>query len=69
MTELPQNVMTIFFYLYASQELYQFTDPVHQRLTELESIFPESQFLKTQRALLFYHSKGLYYNLLVLDKR
>lgn len=51
--------MTYIFYLYASQELYQFTEQIHQRLTELEQIFPESQFLKTQRALLFYHSKGL----------
>lgn len=51
--------MTYIFYLYASQELYQFTEQIHQRLTELERIFPESQFLKTQRALLFYHSKGL----------
>ena len=55
--ELPQDLMTLIFHLYASQELYQVTEAIHHTLTELESVFPESQFLKTQRALLFYHSK------------
>lgn len=55
--ELPQNLMTLIFHLYASQELYQSTEVAHHQLNELERIFPESQFLKTQRALLFYHSK------------
>ena len=49
--------MTLIFHLYASQELYQATQQVHQSLSDLENIFPESQFLKSQRALLFYHSK------------
>lgn len=56
--ELPQNIMTLIFHLYSSQELYQATEDTHQILTELESIFPSSAFLKTQRALLYYHSKG-----------
>lgn len=56
---LPQNIMTLIFHLYCSQELYQATDETHQTLNELESIFPESAFLKTQRALLYYHSKGI----------
>lgn len=51
--------MTLIFHLYSSQELYQCSDSVHQALTDLENIFPSSQFLKTQRALLFYHSKGM----------
>ena len=55
--ELPQNLMTLIFHLYASQELYQSTDVTHSQLNDLERIFPESQFLKTQRALLYYHSK------------
>ena len=55
--QLPQNLMTLMFHLYASQELYQANEAVHHALTELESFFPESQFLKTQRALLLYHSK------------
>lgn len=54
---LPQNLMTLIFNLYASQELYQATGAIHHALTELESLFPGSQFLKTQRALLYYHSK------------
>ena len=55
--ELPQNITTFIFYVYASQELYQSTKATHDSLDELEEVFPESQFLKTQRALLFYHSK------------
>ena len=55
--QLPQHIMTMIFHLHASQELYQSLEPTHQELTELEKLFPESQFLKTQRALLFYHSK------------
>lgn len=55
--ELPQNLMTLIFHLYASQELYQFNETTHHQLNDLERIFPESQFLKTQRALLYYHAK------------
>ena len=54
---LPQNIMTLIFHVYCSQELYQATDDTYQALSELENIFPSSAFLKTQRALLFYHSK------------
>ena len=65
--------MTLIFHLYSSQELYQCSDSVHQALTDLENIFPNSQFLKTQRALLFYHSKGtpqqlhIWLGLIVID--
>lgn len=55
---LPENIMTLIFHVYCSQELYQATDDTYQVLTELDSMFPTSAFLKTQRALLFYHSKG-----------
>ncbi|KAF9891478.1 Anaphase-promoting complex subunit 23 [Aspergillus nanangensis] len=54
---LPENIMTLIFHVYCSQELYQATDDTYQGLSELDSIFPTSSFLKTQRALLFYHSK------------
>lgn len=55
--KLPQNVMTYIFHIYTSQELYQSADSVHNALSEIELIFPTSSFLKTQRALLHYHSK------------
>ncbi|KAI9807106.1 MAG: hypothetical protein M1825_005823 [Sarcosagium campestre] len=54
---LPTNLITYIFRLYVHQELYQSTEAVHSWVTELENVFPESQFLKTQRALLHYHSK------------
>ncbi|KAK2748540.1 Anaphase-promoting complex subunit 23 [Myotisia sp. PD_48] len=55
--DLPQNIMTLIFHIYSSQELYQATEETHHILNELEGIFPSSEFLKTQRALLYYHSK------------
>ena len=51
--------MTLVFHLHASQSLYQSTDFTYQQLRDLEAIFPTSHFLKTQRALLLYHSKGI----------
>lgn len=49
--------MTNLFVLSTNQELYQTTDPIHSQLTDLMSIFPKSSWLKTQRALLFYHAR------------
>ncbi|PSN74326.1 cell division cycle protein-like protein 23 [Corynespora cassiicola Philippines] len=54
---LPQNIMTFIFHVTASQELYQATDAVHNSLSQILAIFPTSAFLKTQRALLHYHTK------------
>ena len=51
--------MTMIFHVYTNQQLYQTTDPIFEQLSKLETIFPDSQFLKTQRALLFHHSKGI----------
>lgn len=56
--ELPMNIMTIFFHLYTNQELYQSSEEIRRQVTHLQNIFPTSLFLKTQRALLLYHSKG-----------
>jgi anaphase-promoting complex subunit 8 len=59
---LPQNIMTLLFHVYCSQELYQATEDTYQALSELEQIFPSSAFLMTQRALLYYHSKGIHFH-------
>ena len=50
--------MTLIFYVYCSQELYQATDDTYSTLADLQAIFPTSAFLQTQNALLFYHNKG-----------
>lgn len=50
--------MTLIFYVYCSQELYQATDDTYSTLADLQAIFPTSAFLQTQHALLFYHNKG-----------
>jgi anaphase-promoting complex subunit 8 len=54
---LPQNLMAFIFHVYASQELYSSNEQVHTSLSQILAIFPASAFLKTQRALLHYHSK------------
>ncbi|KAJ5466629.1 Anaphase-promoting complex subunit 8 [Penicillium diatomitis] len=54
---LPENIMTLIFYVYSSQELYQATDDTYSTLSDLQAIFPTSAFLQTQHALLFYHNK------------
>ncbi|KAL1387307.1 anaphase promoting complex subunit 8 [Phyllosticta capitalensis] len=71
--QLPQNLMTFLFHIYTNQELYQSTDQVHDEVTQVSQIFPNSAFLKTQRALLYYHSKdfeeaeSIFSSLLVSD--
>ena len=55
--ELPQNVMSLVFHIYARQELYQSSRTDHKSLSEVQKIFPGSEFLQTQRALLYYHAK------------
>lgn len=55
--QLPRDIMAFFFNIYCNQMLYQSTDPVWTALSDLEKVFPESLFVKTQRALLLYHAK------------
>ena len=55
---LPRNIMTYIFSLNANQMLYQIDENVYRVLTDLESIFPTSLFIQTQKALLNYHAKG-----------
>jgi anaphase-promoting complex subunit 8 len=49
--------MTFIFHIFANQELAQATEQVHASLTQVQSFFPHSLFLQSQRALLYYHSK------------
>ena len=55
--ELPRDVMSLFFSLHCNQMLYQNSEQVWKQLSDLENIFPDSLFLKTQKALLLYHGK------------
>ncbi|KAH7042661.1 anaphase promoting complex subunit 8 [Macrophomina phaseolina] len=71
--QLPRNLMTFLFHIYTNQELYQSTEQIHNELNQVQTIFPNSAFLKTQRALLYYHSKdfeeaeSIFSSLLVTD--
>lgn len=55
---LPTNIPAFIFQIYAPQELYQTSQQIHSFLTQVMEVFPNSAFLQTQRALLFYHSKA-----------
>lgn len=71
--QLPRNLMSFIFHITTSQELYQVSESVHTSLTQIMNIFPTSAFLKTQRALLHYHSKdfdeaeNIFSDLLITD--
>ncbi|KAF8253130.1 TPR-like protein, partial [Wilcoxina mikolae CBS 423.85] len=54
---LPNSIMTNLFVLSTNQELYQTGDSIHSQLTDLLAFFPTSTWLKTQRALLYYHAR------------
>ncbi|CAL8582358.1 Anaphase-promoting complex subunit 8, variant 2 [Xanthoria parietina] len=55
--KLPQHLFAILFNVDANQSLYQTSPETHSTLTDLLKVFPTSQYLLTQRALLHYHSK------------
>lgn len=55
---VPATIMQLLFHIYTSQELFQTEERVYNMLSQLQSIFPQSAFLKTQQALLFYHAKS-----------
>ncbi|KAI9712368.1 MAG: Anaphase-promoting complex subunit 23 [Bogoriella megaspora] len=54
---LPQSLMTYIFHVYTCQELYIANEQIHAELDRIQAYFPRSSFLKTQRALLYYHTK------------
>lgn len=55
--QLPQNIMTFFFHIHCSQELYQQTPAVLDSLVQMQLYFPRSAFLQQQKALLHYHAR------------
>ncbi|KAL2315127.1 Anaphase-promoting complex subunit Apc8 [Schizosaccharomyces pombe] len=73
-SQLPStHIMTKIFYVYASHELHQVNSSAYEKLAEAEIIFPNSRYLKTQRALLTYDSRdfdeaeSLFENILTND--
>ncbi|KAF3930393.1 hypothetical protein AA313_de0206370 [Arthrobotrys entomopaga] len=55
--DLPEHLITHFFRVMVSQELYHVNETVHSLVDQLCEIFPRSSWLKSQRALLLYHVK------------
>jgi len=50
--------MTKFFLSIVNQELVQRASKVRDFLDEVQSVFPTSQTIKAQRALVHYHARG-----------
>jgi anaphase-promoting complex subunit 8 len=50
--------MAFIFSVYTRQQLFETTERLLRDVEQLERIFPNSAFLKTQRALLHYSNKG-----------
>ena len=54
---LPKNVMTYFFHIHCSQELFLQTPDVYNSLSQMMQMFPRSAYLTQQRALLHYQGR------------
>lgn len=55
--QLSPSMPAFLFQIYCSQELYQFSDVLHDKISQMTKFFPTSAFLQTQRALIHYHAK------------
>ncbi|KAF8446722.1 anaphase promoting complex subunit 8 [Terfezia claveryi] len=55
--KLPDHLIKKIWHLQTTVELYQSSEVVQHELTQLEITFPNMPFLKTQRALLYYHAR------------
>jgi len=64
-SRIPQGIMSYIFSIYENQELFQADDNILVGLKDLKAVFPESAFLRTQKALLFYHAKRMLRHCLV----
>ncbi|KAK5162902.1 Anaphase-promoting complex subunit 8 [Saxophila tyrrhenica] len=53
---LPQNVMTLLFYVNCCQELFLQTEGAYNTLSQMQAIFPKSAWLAQQSATLHYHA-------------
>lgn len=50
--------MSVIFHTVQRQELFQSDQSTMTSLKQIKKLFPTSAFLKTQKALLYYHAKG-----------
>ncbi|KAI9664177.1 MAG: Anaphase-promoting complex subunit 23 [Alyxoria varia] len=55
--QLPQNIMSFIFRIVQRQELFQGDSETLTHLKQIKGVFPDSHFLKTQKAMLTYHAK------------
>lgn len=52
--------MSMFFSIHVNQELSHDMEQMFPMLNDLLQIFPKSQFLMAEAAMLHYHSEGLF---------
>lgn len=56
---LPNNFMTKFFLAHVALELHQSPDAIQDHMKDLSVIFPDSSYIKSQRAMACYNLRGL----------
>lgn len=66
-TKKSSNIMFKFFEVVLLQEFYQQSPDINTNLDKLLKIFPNFNFLKIQKFLIFYHSLDYYQAELVFD--
>ncbi|GAP93346.2 putative 20S cyclosome subunit [Rosellinia necatrix] len=54
-SQLEPSIMAYIFSIYCRQELHQTSAALLSDISQLQSVFPRSSFLKGQKALVFYH--------------
>lgn len=58
-TQLKPSIIAFIFSVYCRQELHQVNPTLVSEISQLQSVFPNSLFLESQRALAFYRMKGV----------
>lgn len=54
---LPRSILSFFFHIHCSQELFLQEPDVYNTLAQVQAIFPNSAHLQQQKALLLYHAR------------
>lgn len=54
---LPRSILSFFFHIHCSQELFLQEPDVYNTLAQVQAIFPHSAHLQQQKALLLYHAR------------
>ncbi len=59
-SQLKPGILAFIFSVHCRLEMHQANPTLVFDISQLQSIFPHSLFLESQRALAFYRMKGIY---------